>query len=180
VDGAEIDVMASSISYNTMTQLYFSVDKDYRKNGKWLMNDEVAMQLRLIESENSAPLSTDNINTILQKYAEDNGFHNTEFFVDDGYLGTNFDRPDFQHLIEKVDNDEIGTVIVKDMSRLGRDYLKIGYYTKVAFPEVDIRFIAINNGVDSNNQQDSDFTPFLNIINVSIKYSTPSNKFLVM
>lgn len=51
------------------------------------------------------------------------------------------------------------------MSRLGRDYLKVGYYTEIAFPEADIRFISINNSVDSNNQQDSDFTPFLNIIN---------------
>lgn len=109
--------------------------------------------------------SIKNQKAILQKYADDNGFRNTEFFVDDGYSGTNFDRPDFQRLISKVDNDEVSTVIVKDMSRLGRDYLKVGYYTEVAFPEADIRFIAINNGVDSNNQQDSDFTPFLNIIN---------------
>ena len=91
--------------------------------------------------------SIKNQKAILQKYADDNGFRNTEFFVDDGYSGTNFDRPDFQRLISKVDNDEVGTVIVKDMSRLGRDYLKVGYYTEVAFPEADIRFIAINNGV---------------------------------
>lgn len=68
-------------------------------------------------------------------------------------------------MISKIDNDEVSTVIVKDMSRLGRDYLKVGYYTEVAFPDADIRFIAINNGVDSNNQQDSNFKPFLNIIN---------------
>lgn len=59
----------------------------------------------------------------------------------------------------------MGIIIVKDMSRLGRDYLKVGYYTEMVFPESDIRFIAINNGVDSDSQQDSDFTPFLNIIN---------------
>lgn len=86
-------------------------------------------------------------------------------FVDDGYSGTNFDRPDWQRLISLAEDGKIGTVIVKDMSRLGRDYLKVGYYTEVFFPGVDIRFIAINNGVDSANQQDSDFTPFLNIIN---------------
>ena len=102
---------------------------------------------------------------ILKKYADDNGFKNTEFFVDDGYSGTNFNRPDWLRLIERINNDEVGTIIVKDMSRLGRDYLKVGMYTEMLFPEKDIRFIAINSGVDSANQQDSDFTPFLNIIN---------------
>lgn len=106
-----------------------------------------------------------NQKAILQKYADDNGFANTAFFVDDGYTGTNFDRPDWQRLIGMVENGEVGTVIVKDMSRLGRDYLKVGYYTEVLFPGADIRFIAVNNGIDSANQMDSDFTPFLNIIN---------------
>jgi len=109
--------------------------------------------------------SIKNQKTILQKYADDNGFTNTEFFVDDGYSGTNFDRPDWQRLISLVEEGRIGTIIVKDMSRLGRDYLKVGYYTEVLFPGSDIRFIAINNNVDSANQHDSDFTPFLNIIN---------------
>lgn len=109
--------------------------------------------------------SIKNQKIILQKYAEDNGFSNLEFFVDDGYSGTNFERPDWQRLISQVEEGRIGTVIVKDMSRLGRDYLKVGYYTEVLFPASDIRFIAINNNVDSANQQDSDFTPFLNIIN---------------
>ncbi len=106
-----------------------------------------------------------NQKAILQKYADDNGFGNTMFFVDDGFSGTNFDRPDWQRLIGMVDEGLVGTVIVKDMSRLGRDYLKVGYYTEVILPGADVRFIAINNGVDSANQQDSDFTPFLNIIN---------------
>ena len=101
----------------------------------------------------------------MQKYANDHGFKNTEFFVDDGYSGTNFDRPDWQRLIRLIRNDEVGVVIVKDMSRLGRDYLRVGYYTEELFPDMDIRFIAINNGVDSGRQEDSDFTPFLNIIN---------------
>ena len=109
--------------------------------------------------------SIKNQKAILQKYAEDNGFRNTKFFVDDGFSGTNFDRPDLQKMIAEMDDGNVATIIVKDMSRLGRDYLKVGYYTEVAFPEADVRFIAINNGVDSANQQDSDFTPFLNIIN---------------
>ena len=67
--------------------------------------------------------------------------------------------------MEKIENGEVSTLIVKDMSRLGRDYLKVGFYTEVLFVEKGVRFIAINNGIDSANQQDSDFTPFLNIIN---------------
>jgi len=102
---------------------------------------------------------------MLKKYADDNGHKNTEFFVDDGYSGTNFNRPDWQRLMEMVNQDKVASIIVKDMSRLGRDYLKVGYYTEILFPENEIRFIAINSGVDSANQQDSDFTPFLNIIN---------------
>lgn len=85
--------------------------------------------------------------------------------MDDGYSGTNFNRPSWSELIEKIENGEVSTLIVKDMSRLGRDYLKVGFYTEVLFVEKGVRFIAINNGIDSANQQDSDFTPFLNIIN---------------
>ena len=72
--------------------------------------------------------SIKNQKAILQKYASDNGFNNTEFFVDDIYSGTNFDRPDWKRLIAKVDNGDVGTIIVKDMSRLGRDYLQVGMY----------------------------------------------------
>lgn len=106
-----------------------------------------------------------NQKAILRKYAEDNGFINCEYFVDDGYSGTNFERPDWQRLMSLAEDGQVATIIVKDMSRLGRDYLKVSYYTEVVFPGLDIRFIAINNGVDSANQQESDFTPFLNIIN---------------
>ena len=131
-------------------------------------NDKItALYCRLSRDDELQGDSNSIINqkAILQKYADDNGFGNTMFFVDDGYSGTNFDRPDWERLIALAEDGKIGTVIVKDMSRLGRDYLKVGYYTEVFFPGLDIRFIAINNGVDSANQQDSDFTPFLNIIN---------------
>ena len=106
-----------------------------------------------------------NQKAILSKYAKENGFKNPLFFVDDGYSGTSFERPSWLELIEKIENGEVSTLIVKDMSRLGRDYLKVGFYTEVLFVEKGVRFIAINNGIDSANQQDSDFTPFLNIIN---------------
>lgn len=106
-----------------------------------------------------------NQKAILQKYADDNGFSNTAFFVDDGYSGTTFERPDWQRLMALVDEGKVGTVIVKDMSRLGRDYLQVGMYTEIVFPNNDIRFIAINNGVDSINGTENDMTPFINIFN---------------
>ena len=106
-----------------------------------------------------------NQKNILSKYAKENGLKNLQFFVDDGFSGTNFNRPSWNDLIALVEENKVGTIIVKDMSRLGRDYLKVGFYTEVMFVEKNIRFIAINNGIDSANQTDSDFTPFLNIIN---------------
>ncbi len=102
---------------------------------------------------------------ILSKYAKDNGFPNAQFFVDDGYSGTNFNRPDWQRLSGLIDEGKIGTIIVKDMSRLGRDYLQVGMYTEMVFPNNDIRFIAINNGIDSINGTENDMTPFINIFN---------------
>ena len=77
--------------------------------------------------------SIKNQKTILQKYADDNGFANTEFFVDDGYSGTNFDRPDWKRLTADIEEGKIGCVIVKDMSRIGRNYLEVGFYTEVLF-----------------------------------------------
>jgi site-specific DNA recombinase len=106
-----------------------------------------------------------NQKAILSKYAKDNHFSKPLHFVDDGYSGTSFERPAWLELISLVEDGKVETLIVKDMSRLGRDYLKVGFYTEVLFVEKGVRFIAINNGIDSANQQDSDFTPFLNIIN---------------
>ena len=102
---------------------------------------------------------------MLQKYAEENGFTNIMFFVDDGFSGTTFDRPDWKRLEGMIDEGKVGTVIVKDMSRLGRDYLHVGMLTEMYFPNNDVRFIAINNGVDSVNQMENDMTPFINIFN---------------
>jgi len=102
---------------------------------------------------------------ILSAYAEKHGFGKTQFYVDDGYSGTNFNRPDFQKMTDDVNDGLIGTIIVKDMSRFGRDYIMVGYYTEIMLPQKDIRFIAVNDNVDSENQADNDFTPFRNIIN---------------
>lgn len=130
-------------------------------------NKITALYCRLSRDDELAGDSNSIVNqrAILSKYAHDNHFLNPLFFVDDGYSGTNFDRPSWCELLERIENGEVSTLIVKDMSRLGRDYLKVGFYTEVLFVEKGVRFIAINNGIDSANQQDSDFTPFLNIIN---------------
>lgn len=101
---------------------------------------------------------------ILKKFADDNGFANCKYYIDDGISGTTFNRPDFQKMIADCENNKIGTVIVKDMSRFGRNYLEVGYYTEIFFTEHNIRFIAVNDGVDSIRESD-DFTPFRNIIN---------------
>jgi len=101
---------------------------------------------------------------ILEKYGRDHGIENYRFYVDDGYSGTNFNRPGFKEMLADIEAGHIKTVLVKDMSRFGRNYLEVGMYTEIMFPEKGIRFIAINDGVDSE-RDDNDFTPFRNIIN---------------
>jgi DNA invertase Pin-like site-specific DNA recombinase len=101
----------------------------------------------------------------LEEYAKAQGFKNIRHFTDDGYSGVDFNRPGFQSLIAAVEAGEIDVICVKDMSRFGRNYLKVGFYTEIMFPEKGVRFIAINNGIDSAKPNDNDFTPFLNIMN---------------
>ena len=101
----------------------------------------------------------------LEDYARSNGFKNIRHFADDGYSGTNFNRPAIQELLTEVEEGNVETIIVKDMSRFGRNYLQVGFYTEVMFPDKDIHFIAVNNSFDSENESDNDFIPFLNIIN---------------
>jgi len=108
--------------------------------------------------------SIQNQRMMLEKYATDNGFENTLFLSDDGYSGTNFNRPAWNKLMRLVENGEVSTIIVKDMSRLGREYLQVGQYTELVFPSYGIRFIAINDNVDSL-YGDNDFTPFKNLFN---------------
>jgi len=88
--------------------------------------------------------STSNQRRILQKYADNNGLLNTQFWVDDGFSGYNFKRPAFQELLGKVENNEIGTVAIKGLSRLGRNYLQTGIYIDMIFQQDNVRFIAIN------------------------------------
>ena len=102
---------------------------------------------------------------MLEEYAEKNGFLNCRHYTDDGWSGSNFERPAWKQLLAGTEVGEIGAVLVKDMSRVGRDYLQVGFYTEVLFREHGIHFIAIANGVDSANQNSSEFAPFLNIMN---------------
>lgn len=109
--------------------------------------------------------SITNQKIFLEDYARRNNFQNIRHFTDDGVSGTTFDRKGFQAMIAEVEAGKVATIIVKDMSRFGRDYLKVGFYTEVMFKDKDVRFIAVNNGIDSDKQSDNDFTPFLNIMN---------------
>ena len=108
--------------------------------------------------------SVANQKKLLTKYAKENGFGNTRFYVDDGYTGTNFNRPGFQKLLEDMEMGYVSAIIVKDMSRLGRDYLQVGYYTDTFFPDHNIRFIAINDCVDSDDGE-NELAPFRNVMN---------------
>lgn len=108
--------------------------------------------------------SIQNQRMMLEKYAKDNGFENVKFLYDDGVTGTNFNRPAFQEVMALIENGEVSALIVKDMSRLGREYLEVGRLTEIVFPSYGVRFIAMNDGVDSL-YGDNEFTPFKNTIN---------------
>ena len=105
-----------------------------------------------------------NQKAILTKYATERGFKNLRVLVDDGYSGTNFNRPGIQEALSLVESGLVGTFIVKDMSRFGRDYLQVGNYTDLVFPSYDVRFIAVNDNVDSATGE-NDSTPFRNLFN---------------
>ena len=109
-------------------------------------------------------VSIENQKRILETYARQNGFSNLCWYTDDGYSGANFQRPGFQAMLADIEAGKVGTVIVKDMSRLGRNYLQVGMYTEMLFPQKGVRFIAINDGVDSA-QGENDFTPLRNLFN---------------
>ena len=108
--------------------------------------------------------SISNQKALLTDYAKRNKFLNVKIFVDDGVSGVTFNRGGFEEMIEMVESGCVGIVIVKDMSRLGRNYLEVGQLTETVFPMCNVRFIAVNDGVDSDKGED-DFTPFRNIMN---------------
>ena len=102
---------------------------------------------------------------ILTRYCQDRGISSYKVYKDDGWSGTNFKRPGFMEMMADIEAGLVSMVVVKDMSRFGRNYLEVGLYTEIRFPELGIRFIAVNDGVDSEDQLGNDFTPFRNIIN---------------
>ena len=103
--------------------------------------------------------------SILTDYVKKQGWHLAKTYVDDGYSGTNFQRPSFQNMIKDIESGLINCVITKDLSRLGRNYLDCGLYLEVFFPEHNVRYIAVNDGVDTLNKSAMDITPFRNILN---------------
>ena len=108
--------------------------------------------------------SISNQKKILQKVTEDYGYTQTKIYIDDGITGWTFDRPGFRAMEQDIIDGEIDAVFVKDMSRLGRNYLQCGYYTEHFFPEYDIHFVAVNDGVDSNKGE-NELAPVKNIFN---------------
>ena len=101
---------------------------------------------------------------MLEKYCQEQGFPIYGVYADDGYSGLNFERPDFQRLLNDIDGGKINLVVTKDLSRLGRDYIQTGYYTDIYFSRKKVRYIAVNDGVDTN-KDDNDSAPFRNILN---------------
>ena len=117
------------------------------------------------EDANGDSNSIANQKSRLLQFAKEKGFNNPTFFVDDGVSGSTFQRPGFQEMLREVEAGNIGQVIVKDMSRFGRNYLQVGMYTEMTFPQFGVRFIAIDDNVDSEHGTENDLTPFRNVFN---------------
>ena len=129
-----------------------------------LQSDKItALYCRLSQEDLQAGESgsIQNQKVILQRYTDEHHFLNTRFFVDDGFSGVSFDREGLQAMLQEVEAGHVATVITKDLSRLGRNYLKTGELIEVIFPEYDVRYIAINDGVDTA-REDNEFTPLRN------------------
>jgi len=122
-----------------------------------------------ISKEDENPYESESINnqkSIITKYTEENGFTITKFYIDDGYTGTNFNRPGFISLLDDIESKKVNIVITKDMSRLGRDYIEVGRYIEIYFPLKKVRYIAINDGIDTfQNNSNNDITPFKSVLN---------------
>lgn len=126
-----------------------------------------ALYCRLSQEDENKGDSDSIINqkSILAKYAKDNGFENIEAFVDDGYSGVSFNRPDFQRLLELMEQGKVSTLITKDLSRLGRNYIEVGNYTEILFPRWNVRYIAVNDNYDSLYSESNEYAPLKNLFN---------------
>lgn len=135
---------------------------------KQINNTKAGLYYRLSKDDERAgeSLSIENQKRILEKYARENGFEIVDEYIDDGWSGTNFDRPGVQRLLEDAKNGRINVIIVKDLSRFGRNYIEVGRYTDYLFPTFNIRFIALGDNVDSAMQTGGmDMTPIMNVFN---------------
>jgi len=126
-----------------------------------------ALYCRLSQEDENKGDSDSIINqkSILTKYAKDNGFENIEVFVDDGYSGVSFNRPDFQRLLELMEQGKVSALITKDLSRLGRNYIEVGNYTEILFPRWNVRYIAVNDNYDSLYSESNEYAPLKNLFN---------------
>ena len=125
-------------------------------------------RLSLEDGRDNESMSISNQKLMLSDYAEKNGLTPYEYYVDDGYTGRNFNRPGFQRMLSDIEAGTVGTVLTKDLSRLGRNYIEAGSYIEIYFPKHNIRYIAVNDGYDSDKRkadQTMDITPFKNILN---------------
>ena len=131
------------------------------------LNKKTALYCRLSQDDglDGDSNSIQNQKKILEQYAIDHHFPNPCFYVDDGYSGANFNRPDFQRMITDMENGEIGIIITKDLSRLGRNQLHTGLYIEERFPKFGVRYIAINDNVDTDSTESNDLMPFKNLFN---------------
>ena len=132
------------------------------------LNKITALYERLSRDDEQSGDSNSIVNQkkMLERFATEQGFTNLRHYTDDGWSGTNFDRPDWKRMLADIEDGTVGCVIVKDMSRIGRNYLEVGFYTEVLFRKKNVRFIAISNNVDSAlNDGSNEFAPFLNIMN---------------
>lgn len=132
------------------------------------LNKITALYERLSRDDEQSGDSNSIVNQkkMLARFATEQGFTNLRHYTDDGWSGTNFDRPDWKRMLADIEDGTVGCVIVKDMSRIGRNYLEVGFYTEVLFRKKNVRFIAISNNVDSAlNDGSNEFAPFLNIMN---------------
>ena len=133
-------------------------------------NYDVGIYCRLSRDDNNGTaesMSISNQRDMLINYVNERGWNLVDEYVDDGFSGTNFERPDFIRMINDIKNGRINAVVVKDLSRLGRNYIQLGQYTDYFFPEHNVRCIAVNDNFDTENGDD-DFAPFKNIINDNI------------
>ena len=125
-----------------------------------------ALYERLSRDDDNAGDSNSIVNQkkYLESYAQQRGYTNCRHYTDDGWSGGNFERPAWKQLVADIEAGKVAHVIVKDMSRAGRDYLQTGFYTEVFFRQHGVHFVAIANSVDSDDQNSNEFAPFLNIM----------------